>query len=190
MIEEKEDFFEDAPEEKPKKVKAPKPPKYKQDDPRYYDSDEGKWDHLVPSPYRRTPLLWIIGLGVVAVLLLVWLYSAVFSTEVQDAVEYGYVEDVRKEGKLFTTLEGVLIPYKNIKDSVRPYEGDFHFSTTIDSVGAYARALQQSGQPVALHYKVYRTRLPWHGKTKVFVTAVDTVNPLNLLPPDRRPEHP
>ena len=190
MKEEKEDFFEDIPDDKPKKIKPPKPPRYKQDDPRYYDREDGKWDHLIPSPYRRTPLLWMIGGGVVAVLLLVWLYSAVFSTEVQDAVEYGYVDDIRKEGKMFTSMEGVLIPYKNIKDTIRPYEGDFLFSTTIDSVAARIRAQQKSGQPVALRYKVYRTRLPWRGKTKVYVMEADTVDPRVLLPPDRRPEHP
>lgn len=190
MLEEKEDFFEDTPEEKPKKVKAPKPPKYKPDDPRYYDSEDGKWDHLKPSPYRRAPLLWLTGAALVVIVFLWWLFSFLFSPHVKDAVEFGYVENVQKEGKVFDTYEGVLIPYKSIKDSLRAYDGDFVFSTRDEHVAAELRRRQQTGSPVMVHYKVYRSRLPWRGNSKVIITAVDSVDPATILPPDRRPEHP
>lgn len=190
MIEEKEDFFEDTPEEKPKKVKPPKQPKYKPDDPRYYEKEESKWEHLKPSPYHRTPLIWITGGIVVLLIILVSLYSYLFSPQVQDAVEYGYVENVQREGKVFETYEGVIIPYKLIKDTLRAYEGDFVFSTRDEHIAAELRRHQASGNPVMVKYKVYRSRLPWRGNSKIIVTGVDTVNASVILPPDRRPEHP
>ena len=42
--------------------------------------------------------------------------------------------------------------------------------------------------PVRVHYKVYRTAVPWRGETEVYIMAVDSVNPRDILPPDRQPE--
>lgn len=190
MFEEKEDFFEDTPVERPKRVRPPKEPRYKADDPRYYDREEGRWDHLKPSPYRRSPLLWLVGGAIVCIVLIWWLLSYLFSPYVKDAVEFGYVENVQKEGKVFDTFEGVIIPYKTIKDKDRKYEGDFIFSTTDDHLAAMLRRQQASGQPVMVHYKVYHTAMPWRGKSKITITAVDSIDPRTILPPDRRPAHP
>lgn len=190
MIEEKDDFFEDTPEEKPKKEKAPKAPKYKSDDPRYYDKEEGRWDHLKPSPGSRAPLLWIAGISIVVIFLLVNLYTFFFSPEIDDAVEFGYVENIQKEGNLFSTYEGVILPYKQIKDTLRAYDGDFVFSTKNVEVAAELRRYQGAGKPVRVSYKKYRTRMPWRGKSSILVTGVDSVDARVILPPDRRPEHP
>lgn len=188
MIEEKEDFFEKTPQEEPAKEKEPKKPVYKPDDPRYYDQEEGKWDHLTPAPYRRGPILWIVGFVIVACCLLIGMYVYLFSPQVSEAAEYGYVDRIQKEGKMFPSFEGVLLPYKNIMDTLQPYEGDFAFSTTNDSVATSLLRRQGTGNPVKIVYKVYRFKMPWRGNTRVIVTGVDTnVNPANLLPPDRRP---
>ena len=189
MIEEKEDFFEQTPEEKPEKIKEPKKPRLKPDDPEYYEQDEGKWDHLTPSPYRRAPLLWG-ALGIAAlVVLLITFFIYVFSPRVEEAVQYGYVENVQKEGKLFHTYEGVILPYKSLMDTVRPYDGDFEFSIIDGHVAAQLKRRQGAGLPVKVEYKVYGVALPWRGKSKVVVTAVDSVVPRNILPPDRAPEY-
>ena len=188
-FEEKEDYFESTPDEQPKREKPPKAPKYKPDDPRYYDREDGKWDHLKPSPYRKSPLLWMVGGAIVVIVLLWWLMSYLFSPHVKDAVQYGYVDNVQKEGRLFETYEGVLIPYKSIKDTVKPYEGDFVFSTN-EHLAAKLRRQQATGTPVQVHYKVYSSRLPWRGKSNVIITAVDSVDPRIILPPGRRPERP
>lgn len=190
MLEEKEDYFESRPEDQPKREKAPKEPKYKPDDPRYYYREEGKWDHLKPSPYRRASLWWAVGGGIVAIVLLWWLFSYLFSPYVKDAVQYGYVDDIHREGRVFDTYEGVLLPYKSIKDTVRPYEGDFVFSTKDEHLATEIRRYQFSGNPVMVHYKVYGSKLPWRGKSRVIVTGVDSVDPRIILPPDRRPERP
>lgn len=190
MIEEKEDFFEQTPEEKPKKEKPPRQPRLRRDDPRYYDREEGRWDHITPSPYRRAPLFWTIAIVSIAFLAFLWFFNFTFSPVVEEAVQYGYVDNVHKEGKFFTCYEGVILPYKSLKDTVRPYEGDFIFSVKDQHVAAELKRQQASGNPVKVNYEVYRFKFPWRGKTNVLVTAVDSVNPSTILPPDRRPAHP
>ncbi|MCH5218665.1 MAG: hypothetical protein J1F07_09015 [Muribaculaceae bacterium] len=188
MIEDKEDFFEDSPADVPKKVKPPKQPKIGPDDPLYYEREEDRWEHLKPSPYRRGPLLWIVGAAVVAVCILLGLYVYIFTPQVDRAVQYGYVDSLQREGRFFHTYEGVILPYKSLMDSVRPYEGDFVFSTTDEHVAAELYRRQGSGTPVRVGYEVYRQRLPWRGASKVMVVSVDSVDPATILPPDRQPE--
>lgn len=188
-MEEREDFFEETAEEKPKKVKPPKEPKLKADDPLFYEQEEGKWEHLTPSPYRRGPLLWIVGIVIAAMAILVSLYVYIFTPRVSEAVQYGYVDNIQREGKIFESYEGVILPYKSLMDTVRPYEGDFVFSTRDEHVASELRRKQDTGKPVRVEYKVYRHRLPWRGNSKIIVTAVDSIDPSVILPPDRRPEH-
>lgn len=190
MKEEKEDFFDQIPEEKPKPEKKPKEPKLRPDDPLYYEREEGKWEHLTPGPFRRN--LWIWGaIGVIGfIILFIWIYVYFFTPAISEAEEFGYVEQVQREGKLFQTYEGVILPYKNLKDASRRYDGDFIFSTD-DASAAKLRVRQRSGLPVRVEYKVYRTRMPWRGASKTIVTAVDTTEDVRkVLPPELRPEHP
>lgn len=189
MIEDKEDFFEKSPDDIPKKVKEPKQPTYKPDDPRYYDREEGKWDHLKPAPYQKGPIIWIVGGAIVAMCILVGMYVYFFSPQVQEASEYGYVDEIHKEGIMFQTFEGVLLPYKNLMDSTREYKGDFVFSTNNDSIATQLLRQHRKGRPVRVGYQVYRFKMPWRGNTKVIVTEVDTtISPDSLLPFDRQPE--
>lgn len=188
MLEEKEDFFEQTPDDTPKPPKAPKPPRLRPDDPLYYEQEESRWEHLKPSPYQRGPILWIVGAVVVTFCIIMGLYIYFFTPQVKNAVQYGYVENVQKEGKIFDTFEGVILPYKSMMDTIRPYDGDFVFSTPDDHLAAELRKQQQSGRPVRVEYKVYRLSLPWRGNSEVVVTAVDSIDPSIILPPDRRPE--
>lgn len=191
MIEDKEDFFEQVPDDEPvKKVKAPKEPHFRPDDPRYYDRAESQWEHLKPSPYNRGPIIWISLLIVIALCIFVGGYIYFFTPEVEEATEFGYVENVQKEGKFIKTYEGVILPYKQLMDMKRDYEGDFIFSAKNDSIAARLKYKQRTGKPVRVDYEVYRVRLPWRGNSKVIVTAVDSVDPRTILPPERQPEHP
>lgn len=189
MIEDKEDFFEQTPDDdKPVREKAPKQPHYRPDDPRYYEGEEGKWEHLTPSPYRRGPILWITAAVVVVMCILIGLYLYIFTPEVDRATEFGYVENVQREGALIKTFEGVILPYKQVMDMKRGYEGDFIFSAKNDSIAAKLKRNQGMGRPVKVEYEVYRVRLPWRGKSKTIVVAVDSVDPRTILPPQRAPE--
>ena len=188
-MEEREDFFEETAEEKPKKVKPPKEPKLKADDPLFYEQEEGKWEHLTPSPYRRGPLLWIVGIVIAAMAILVSLYVYIFTPRVSEAVQYGYVDNIQREGKIFESYEGVILPYKSLMDTVRPYEGDFVFSAENGELATAMLRLQRNGKPVRVEYKVYRYAFPWRGKSKTIVTALDSVDPKVILPPDRQPAY-
>ena len=188
MIEDKEDYFDETPAEKPKKVKPPRQPRLKPDDPRYYDREESRWEHITPSPYRRGPILWIVGSALVVMLICIWGYNYLFSPVVQEASEYGYVDHIQREGSFFQTFEGTLLPYKAVMDTLRPYDEDFVFSTNDDHLAAKLRENQGSGKPVKVDYKVYRFNWPWRGNTKVIVTNVSDVDPYIILPPDRHPE--
>ena len=188
MIEE-EDFFEQAPEEKPRKEKAPKPPKILPDDPLYYEEEESRWEHLKPSPHLRGPFLWICAAVAIALCVMVGLYIYIFTPEVDQATQYGYVENVQREGKWIGTFEGVILPYKNLMDTVRPYDGDFVFSTPNEHVASELKRRQARGVPVKVDYQIYRYALPWRGKSRVIIVDVDSVDPAVILPPDRQPEH-
>lgn len=189
MIEDKEDFFEQIPDNEPqKKVKPPREPRYSPDDPRYYDREESRWEHLKPSKYNRGPILWITLAVVVTLCIIISLYVFIFTPEVTEATEFGYVENVQKEGRFFSTFEGVILPYRQLMDVKRGYEGDFIFSAKNDSIAARLKYQQRTGKPVRVDYEIYRVKMPWRGNSKVIVTNVEQVDPRTILPPERQPE--
>lgn len=188
MIEDKEDYFEKAPEDIPPKVKPPKKIHFKSDDPRYYEEEESRWEHLKPAPNSRGPVLWTVASVVIVMCLLAGLYVYIFTPKVKEAAQFGYVDRMQREGTVFTTFEGVLLPYKSLMDTIRPYEGDFVFSASNDTVAAELLKMQGKGRPVKVNYKVYRFAFPWRGKSNIIVTGVDSVDPKILLPPDRQPD--
>lgn len=178
---EKEDFFENS--EVPEKVEEPKKPVYTPDDPRYWEEPEDEFEHLKPSGRVNWKLwAWVLIVGIVAGLLWV-LWLRCFHPYVQEATQSGYIENIEKRGEVFTTFEGVLLPYKNLMDTTRVYESDFVFSTTDPSVAADMVRMHYANLPVRVHYRRYHVGLPWRGDTKVLVTAVDSVKPEDILPP-------
>ena len=185
--EEREDFFENTPEIV-EKTKEPKKPVYRPDDPRYYDEQESDWEHLKPSPYRHRRLIVYSATVLIFVAIFWGLYIYFFTPEVKEAETYGYVENIEKRGLVFPTYEGVILPYRSVMDTARVYDKDFVFSVKNDHVAAELKLKQQTGVPVKVEYVKYRTRFPWRGEEKTIVTGIDSVDPANLLPPDRNPE--
>lgn len=182
--EEKNDFFDgpDLPEEAPKEEKRPA---YKPDDPAYWEEDESEWEHL--KPRRRTGLwLWLGGVAVMAALAVAcWLRY--FDPYVEDAIQYGYVEHLEKRGSVFKTYEGVLLPYKELLDTTRIYSRDFIFTAADKNVALKLRRAQLDARPVRVEYKRYHATLPWRGSSKTVITAVDSVDPSKILPPEFSP---
>ncbi len=184
---EKNDYF-DGPDipDTPKEDKEQKRPALKPEDPLYWEEEEDEFEHLKP---RRSDKMWIwiaalgVGIGI-----LIALYIRTFVPYVDTATQYGYVESIEKRGTIFKTYEGVILPYKNLMDTVRPYEKDFVFSTTDTDLAVMLRRMQYANRPVRVDYEVYRSAMPWRGDARVVVKAVDTVNPRQILPPDRLPE--
>lgn len=178
------DYF-DGPDIPEAPVK-PKPPVYSPDDPEYWAGDESEWEHL--KPRRKIPHVWLwTAVACVAVGLCVALYIRYFSPYVEDVVEFGYVDHIEKRGTIFKTYEGVLIPYKEMMDTSRVYTRDFIFSCDNSSLGRKLVAMQGSGIPVKVGYKVYHAVLPWRGASKTIVVSVDSIDPARILPLDRIP---
>lgn len=184
---EKDDFFMNS--EIPEKKEEPQKPVYKPDDPRYWEEPENEYEHLIPSRRKK----WKFWLGAVAALIaiaVVWIvYLVLFGTRVEQASQYGYVEQIMKSGRVIQTYEGVILPYKNLMDSTRVYEGDFIFSTNDPGVAASLKRMQFANRPVRVIYSIYNTAMPWRGDRKVIVTRVDSVDERDILPPDRQPEY-
>lgn len=179
----KNDYFEsnDTGEER---VKEPKKPKFKPDEPDYWE-EESQWDHLKP---RSSAPIWLWSffiLVMVGIVIAVWLRY--FSPYIEDATQYGYVENVERRGTVFKTYEGVLIPYKELMDTTRIYSRDFIFSVQDDNTAATLKRAQLSAKPVRVTYKQYHATVPWRGSNKIVVEEADTVDPSKILPPEFAP---
>lgn len=177
------DYF-DGPDiqQTPKPVKKPK---LTPDDPKYWEENESKWEHLrLPD---KTKWMLMSGACLIVVVLLLIIYNCYFNPQVEEAVEYGYVEKIEVRGSLFKTYEGVLINYKEITDTTREYTRDFIFSATSEA-GKKLQQMQRRCRPVRVEYEIYKTVVPWRGENKIVVTKVDTVSPDSILPPEYRPQ--
>ncbi len=180
----KNDFF-DGPDI-PEPVKKPKTPAYPPDDPRYWDEDESEFEHLKP---RRKWLIWWWLVAVVFICgIALTVYLRYFSPYIEEAVQYGYVEKIERQGTFFKTYEGVLLPYKELMDTTRLYKQDFVFSVSNPKVAAQLRRMQFANLPVRVIYKKYHGALPWRGSAKIFVERVDSIDPRKILPPEYLPD--
>lgn len=179
------DFFED--DIRPLPPKPPKEPEPEPDDPGYWDRDESEWEHLKP---RKSKLLLIfIAIGLLTAAAVIAFYLRFFSPYIDDAVEYGYIEHVERRGTFFQTYEGVMIPYREIHDTTRVYARDFIFSVPDAHLAKRVKELELEHKPVMVSYRRYHATLPWRGSSKIVITAIDTVDPSNILPPEFRPEY-
>lgn len=178
----KDDFFDgpDVPEPE-KKIKAPV---YSPDDPRYWDQDEPEFEHL--KPRKKNLIWWWLAAFAVICGIAIAVYLRYFSPYEEEVVAYGYVEDVRKQGTIFKTYEGVILPYKELMDTSRLYKNDIKFSTN-DKTAAMLKRMQYDNRPVMVTYKRYHATLPWRGASPIIVVKADSVNPRNILPPEYQP---
>lgn len=182
----KNDYFdsEELPEEP---VKEPKKPVYSPDDPAYWEEDESEWEHLKPKSKVKH---WIwFSAAVLLTALAVGCWLRYFKPYVRDACQFGYVEHIERRGTVFETFEGVLIPYKELMDTTRIYSRDFIFTASDDKVAARLKRAQINAMPVRVEYEKYHATLPWRGASKIVVTAVDSVDPHKILPPEFAPKH-
>lgn len=184
--EEYTDYFDgpDTPDE-PKVPKDPKKPALKPEDPRYWDDPEPEFEHLRPP--RNLMIRWWLAGAAALIILVFLLYFFVFRPYAENSVQYGYVEDIDIRGHVFKTYEGTILPYKNLMDTTRVYEGDFRFSALDEQVAVMLRRMQNAHKPVKVVYTTYPVAFPWHGDRRYVVVAADSVSPDMILPPDRTP---
>lgn len=181
------DFFDGPEIQEPEKKE--KEPALTPDDPLYWEQ-ESEWDHLqlVHAPgqrQRRYLILWSVG-GVLALVAILALYFRYFSPYIEEATQYGYVENIEHRGTLFKTYEGVLLPYKELHDTTRVYDEDFVFTAKNEHVASDLARLQKGCLPARVEYRRYHGTLPWRGEAKNIIVKVDTADPRKILPPERR----
>lgn len=178
------DFFESDEQPAPV-VKEPKKPTYKPDDPAYWEEEEDEWEHLRP---RSSVRVWIwCGAAVVTVCLFIAVWLRYFSPYVEDATQYGYVENIERRGTIFKTYEGVLIPYKELMDTTRIYRRDFIFTAKNESIAIKLKKAQFDARPVRVGYMRYHATVPWRGASNIVITSVDSARPERILPPEYSP---
>lgn len=183
--EEEPDFFSGP--DIPEKPQEEKQPELKPEDPDYWEQEESEWEHL--RPRRSSMRYWWLAGALLAACLLVFCWFRWMSPRVDDATQYGYIEELELRGVLFKTYEGTILPYKALMDTTRVYEGDFRFSVPDKALGEKMKEMQIAGRPLRVAYRVYSGPLPWRGERDIVVTAVDSVNPDSILPPGYRPEY-
>lgn len=179
------DYFdgEDLPETKKERRN-----RYRTDDPRYWEEEDesGEWDHLRPLLRWR---VWALAALVLTVVMLSgFIYIHWFRPYATGGVQYGYVENIQHQGHIFKTYEGVMLPYRNLMDTVRPYGHDFVFTAADDRVAAALLRASAANRPVRVEYTRYSAPLPWRGDSRLVVTAVTDADPALILPPDRQPK--
>lgn len=181
----REGLFDNEQPETPQEEE--KKPHYSPDDPAYWEQEESEWDHL--KPRTRIPFwVWLLcGLAVVGLVVGCWIRF--FSAYVEDATQYGYVENIEKRGMIFKTYEGTLIPYRELMDTTRIYNRDFVFSVDDQKTATKIKQAMYGSKPVRVTYKKYYATVPWRGANKIVVTDADTVNPEKILPPEFAPKN-
>lgn len=185
----KNDYF-DGPDipDKPEEKEEPKRPELKPEDPDYWEQPESEWEHLKPKP--RKHFWWWVATGGVFLGFLLAMYLRWFSPYISEATQAGYVESIERRGTIFKTFEGVILPYRDLKDSTRVYKEDFKFSVKDPKMAVELKKALYSNKPVRVEYSRYKAAVPWRGDEKVVITRVDSVNPRDLLPPEYLPEVP
>lgn len=183
---EDKDIFDNEREEEGQHQPEEKKPHYKPDDPAYWEQEESEWDHL--KRHTHIPFwVWLVcGLAVVGLVIGCWIRF--FSPYVEDATQYGYVENIEKRGMIFKTFEGTLIPYKELMDTTRIYNRDFVFSVADEKTATTLKQAMYDAKPIRVNYKKYYATVPWRGANKILVTSADTVNPDKILPPEFAPK--
>ncbi|MCM1290852.1 MAG: hypothetical protein NC201_02070 [Prevotella sp.] len=168
--------------------KQQKKPVLKPEDPDYWEQDESEWEHLKPSsPVSK----WmIIAASAIVLALFIAIYLRYFSPIREAATEVGYVERIETRGYIFKTIEGVLLPYKDLKDNSRTYTHDFIFTAQNKEVASKIYSAMIENRPIRVTYKEYAAPLPWRGESKILVTSATVADPTKILPPDRQPQVP
>ena len=101
-----------------------------------------------------------------------WKYYFVFG----EGVKSGQLNYVVKKGNLFKTYEGKLIQAgfrTKTAGNIQSYE--FEFSVTNDSLANIL--MNNSGSHLDLHYKEYKSALPWRGYSPFIVDKIISIEP-------------
>ena len=118
-------------------------------------------------------LRWLLVICLlVAAFMVWWNYYFVFG----EGVKSGELNYVVRKGNLFKTYEGKLIQAgfrTKTAGNIQSYE--FEFSVTDDSLANVL--MNNSGSHLDLHYKEYKSALPWRGYSPFIVDKIISIEP-------------
>jgi hypothetical protein len=138
--------------------------------------EENKFLNTAPkktSSFKRFLSWFGILLLVFLGFLFWWQYYFVFG----EGVKSGELNYLVKKGNIFKTFEGKLIQSglrSKAVGSVQSYE--FEFSVTNDSIANIL--MNNSGNYFDLHYKEYKSTLPWRGFSVYIVDKIISTKPI------------
>lgn len=156
-----DDYFEEGSVPKPKKTNVETPEQRQERELR---------ESTIDRRYDRRKILLISLAAILAFIVFWWLGSRYFSVE-YTSEERGCVMQMKAQGKLFMTYEGVMMSQRAYEDTVL-YREDFLFTVRDSTVAKKLGTLAGTGRKVLLKYDYYRGTLPWRGESNNVVTDV------------------
>ncbi len=119
------------------------------------------------SGFKKFVTIFILIVFAILALVIWWKYFYVFG----EGVKSGELNYVVKKGNVFKTYEGKLIQSgfrSKAVGTVQSYE--FEFSVVNDSIANVL--MNNSGNYFDLHYKEYKSTLPWRGFSPYIVDKI------------------
>lgn len=178
------DYYDNETEPEPEPEPKPKTVKLDPEDPDYWIEDEPDYAHIIPKP--RKAWKWWVAAIFVMLIAIVALWAWFFRPYVDNAVRYGYIKSMVREGTFVKTFEGVLIPYKEVGDTAQLQLQEVRFSVAGDSLAAHMKGMMLDCVPVKLEYEIYHTPILWKGNENLIITKADTADETKILPPEFR----
>lgn len=125
--------------------------------------------------YNRLRLTLYSIAALIVITLFTWLWFRYFSPYTIEAVESGRIMEMKCQGRLFKTYEGLLLSEKYVDYPYKWLECDFPFSVANDSIARVIMRLKGSGERVNLTYEEYQGTVFWRGDSHRIITGVEVV---------------
>ena len=125
--------------------------------------------------YNRLRLTLYSIAALIVITLFTWLWFRYFSPYTIEAVESGRIMEMKCQGRLFKTYEGLLLSEKYVDSPGKWLECDFPFSVANDSIARVIMRLKGSGERVNLTYEEYQGTVFWRGDSHRIITGVEVV---------------
>ena len=125
--------------------------------------------------YNRLRLILYSIVAILGICFATWLWIRYFHPYTAEAQETGRIMQLKVQGVLFNTYEGILLSEKYVDFPEKWLEYDFPFSVVNDSIARKIMSLQGTGIKVRLTYEEYQGTLPWRGNSHRIITGYEII---------------
>ena len=123
----------------------------------------------------KLPFVFIVAV-IIIISIFSWLWLRYFSPYTTEAMESGRIMEMKCQGHIFKTYEGMLLSEKYIDVPDKWLEYDFPFSVANDSIARQIMRLKGSGKRVTLTYEEYKGTVFWRGNSHRIITGVEVAD--------------